>query len=61
MNLYETLVPKKREGRGVGKLLANEAFEHCRKGQIRMRLSCWYLAGYLQRHPREEWSSLVVK
>ncbi len=60
LNLYETFVPPSHEGRGIGKILAREAFEYCRRNELKMRLSCWYLRGFLERHPVEEYDKLVV-
>ena len=61
LNLFETLVPKSHEGKGIGKILAKEAFEHCAQNGLRMRLSCWYLDGFLKRHPEEQYTKLVVE
>ena len=41
--------------------MAKEAFEHCRNNQMGMRLTCWYLDGYLKRNPNEEYQKLVVQ
>ena len=60
LDLQHTGVPKSLEGRGIGKVLANEAFEYCHQNGFKMKLSCWYLEGYLQRHPVEKYSKIVV-
>jgi predicted GNAT family acetyltransferase len=59
-DLYTTVVPQSLEGRGIAKLLANAAFDHAVKEQWRVKLSCWYLSGYLKRHPRDDVLKLVV-
>ena len=61
LNLYTTQVPKEMEGKGIAKLLAKEAFEYCKDNQMGMRLTCWYLDGYLKRNPSEEYQKLVVQ
>lgn len=60
LDLYTTVVPSSLEGRGVAKVLANAAFDHVVSQQLGVKLSCWYLAGYLKRHPREDVRSLLV-
>ena len=61
MDMFETFVPESLRGRGVAKLLADAAFNWAVDTKMRMRLSCWYLAGYLERHPREDVQCLVIK
>lgn len=61
LDLYHTEVPPACEGRGIGKLLANEAFEYCSANGLKMKLSCWYLKGYLERHPVERYNRAVVE
>lgn len=60
LDLYTTVVPTSLEGRGVAKLLANAAFDHMVSQDLKVKLSCWYLAGYLKRNPREDVRSLLV-
>jgi len=54
VDMYTTVVPTSLEGRGIAKLLANQAFQFARENKLSMKLSCWYLAGYLQRHPQPD-------
>jgi len=54
VDMYTTVVPTSLEGRGIAKLLANQAFQFARENELSMKLSCWYLAGYLQRHPQPD-------
>jgi predicted GNAT family acetyltransferase len=49
MDIYSTNVPGSQEGRGLGKLLADEAFQLAKERGFTIRPSCWYIAGYLRR------------
>ena len=60
MDLYSTVVPPQFEGKGIGKILAKEAFQHCRENNLKMKLTCWYLDGYLKRNPDPEISKLLL-
>ena len=61
INLLSTNVPKIYEGKGIAKLLANAAFEYCSDKNLQMTLTCWYLKGYLERHPNARYNKLVNK
>ena len=61
VDLYTTVVPKSMEGQGIGKLLAEAAFGFCQENNLKMKLTCWYLDGYLKRHPKKEYQDLVVQ
>lgn len=54
VDMYTTVVPSSLEGRGIAKLLANQAFQYARDNKLSMKLSCWYLSGYLKRHPQPD-------
>ena len=60
-NLMSTNVPKEFEGRGIAKILAIAAFEHFSSIQTPMKLTCWYLDGYIKRNPNSKYSDLVLK
>jgi len=60
MTMYTTVVPDSLGGRGVAKLLADEAFDFAVKEQVGLKLTCWYLSGYLKRHPRVDVSQLLL-
>ena len=60
VNLASTVVPPELGGRGVAKILADAAFSWAVDNNLKMKLSCWYLSGYLKRHPRKEVSDLVI-
>jgi hypothetical protein len=49
MDIFSTNVPGSLEGRGLGKLLADEAFQLAKERGFTIRPSCWYIAGYLRR------------
>ena len=61
VDMFETFVPPSLRGRGVAKLLADAAFDWAVENKMKMRLSCWYLSGYLERHPRDDVKCLVIK
>jgi len=60
LTMYTTVVPESLSGRGVAKLLADEAFEFAVKEQVGLKLTCWYLSGYLKRHPRDDVRRLLL-
>jgi len=59
VELYTTQVPASLAGKGVAKLLADAAFDWAVSEEQKLELSCWYLTGYLQRHPREDVLALL--
>ena len=60
LDLRSTVVPPAFEGQGIAKILAKAAFDHCAQNGLKMRLTCWYLDGYLKRHPDEKYAKLVI-
>jgi len=47
-----TLVPTRFEGRGVASRLVRYAMDDIRSaGEWHVRATCWYVDGWLQRHP----------
>ncbi len=46
-----TGVPKAIGGRGIGSQLARAGLEYARRENCRVRALCWFVAGYLERHP----------
>jgi len=61
VDMYTTVVPKELEGRGIAKLLAVKAFNFAVDNDIKMRLTCWYLAGYLERNPEQKYLKQLIK
>ena len=60
VDMFTTVVPNTLGGKGVAKILADAAFNWAVKNDVKMKLSCWYLSGYLKRHPREDVQSLLA-
>jgi len=54
IDLYTTVVPRSLEGKGIAKLLANAAFNFARENDLKIKPSCWYIDGYLKRHPQRD-------
>lgn len=52
-----TGVPTELEGRGLGGKLARAGLEYARANNLRVVALCWFVAGYLERHP--EYQDLV--
>jgi predicted GNAT family acetyltransferase len=52
LDLYSTVVPSEFEGRGLAKILAIAAFKHVEENRLKMRLSCWYLQGLVDRQQK---------
>ena len=61
VNLLSTNVPKEQEGKGIAKILANAAFEYCATNNLHMKLTCWYLEGYLKRNPSPRYNHLIFE
>lgn len=51
IDLYTTVVPPSMEGNGVAKILAKAALKFVRETGLPVRPTCWYIDGYLARHP----------
>ena len=60
VDLASTVVPPELGGRGVAKILADSAFSWAVDNKIKMKLSCWYLSGYLKRHPKDSVQALII-
>lgn len=60
MDMQHTIVPQAFQGQGVGKLLAQAAFDYAKENNLKMRLTCPFLKNYLDKNPKEEWKKLVV-
>jgi predicted GNAT family acetyltransferase len=52
-----TGVPAELEGRGIGSQLAHAGLEYAREKAFKVVPLCWFVAGYIERHP--EYQSLV--
>ena len=60
VEMFTTVVPPTLGGQGVAKVLADQAFDWAVENELKMKLTCWYLSGYLQRHPRDSVSKLII-
>ena len=61
VEMFTTVVPTSLGGRGIAKILADEAFDWAVENELKMKLTCWYLSGYLRRHPRDDVIRLVIQ
>lgn len=61
LDLISTTVPSSHEGQGIGKVLALAAFDHCVAQNYKMKLTCWYLEGFLKRNPQEKYTNLLLQ
>ena len=46
-----TEVPSPLEGRGLGGKLVKAGLEYARVHQLRVQSLCWFVDGYIERHP----------
>ncbi|UYZ64766.1 GNAT family N-acetyltransferase [Hymenobacter weizhouensis] len=58
IDFNHTYVDEGLRGRGVAQELARTALAYARDQQLRVRTSCEFMAGYVQRHP--EYQSLLA-
>lgn len=49
-----TDVPPALEGQGIGSLLARTGLEYAKEHSLNIRATCWFVQGYLRRHPEYE-------
>jgi predicted GNAT family acetyltransferase len=54
-----TGVPDAIGGRGVGSKLAHAGLEYARQQELRVIPLCWFVAGFIERHP--EYQELLQK
>ena len=46
-----TGVPSALEGRGLGSKLVKAGLDYARANQLRVQSLCWFVDGYIERHP----------
>jgi len=46
-----TVVPGELEGRGIGSHLAHAALEFARDKSLKVVPTCWFVTGFIERHP----------
>lgn len=51
LELYSTYVPPGDRGNGVAARLVEAALAYARLEGLRIIPSCWYVAGWIERHP----------
>ncbi len=51
LELYSTYVPSGDRGRGIAGQLVEAALGYARSEGLRVIPSCWYVAGWIGRHP----------
>ena len=51
ITFLHTGVPSELEGQGVGKKLVKAGLDYARANRFKIRSMCWFVSGYLQRHP----------
>jgi hypothetical protein len=49
-----TGVPRELEGRWLGSRLVRAGLEYARENLLKVRSLCWFVNGYLRRHPEYE-------
>lgn len=54
-----TGVPAELEGRGYGSQLAHAGLEYAREKRLKVETVCWFVSGYIERHP--EYQDLLKK
>jgi predicted GNAT family acetyltransferase len=52
-----TFVPPALEGQGIGSKLAKAALTYAQENSLRVRTLCWFVDGYIKRHP--EYQELI--
>ena len=53
-----TGVPAELEGRGIGSQLVRAGLDFARVNMLRVVPACWFVAGYIERHP--EYQDVLV-
>ncbi len=54
-----TRVPAELEGRGIGSALVKTGLEFARDNQLKVKTTCWFVSGYIERHT--EYASLYAE
>ncbi len=50
-DLRSTVVAPDRSGRGIGSALVRFALDDARERDLRVRATCWFVRGWIERHP----------
>ncbi|KAG8181331.1 hypothetical protein JTE90_017500 [Oedothorax gibbosus] len=60
IELKHTIVPESLQGKGLGKLLADAAFEYALDRSLKVKVSCGFVQKYLEKHPKSEFKDILV-
>ncbi|CAL8072226.1 unnamed protein product [Orchesella dallaii] len=60
LDMWHTEVPPQLQGKGIAKILAQEAFNYVVDNNLKMQLSCSYLQKYLKDNPLDKYKSAVA-
>lgn len=50
-DLRSTVVSPEHSGRGIGSMLVSAAVDDARERGLRLRATCWFARGWIDRHP----------
>ena len=56
ITFLHTGVPSELEGQGVGRKLVIAGLDYARANKFKIRSMCWFVSGYLKRHPEYQTS-----
>ncbi|ODM98071.1 FACT complex subunit SSRP1 [Orchesella cincta] len=60
LDMWHTEVPPPLQGKGIAKILAQEAFDYVVENKLKMQLTCSYLQKYLKDNPLDKYKSAVA-
>ncbi|XP_029364928.1 protein NATD1-like isoform X2 [Echeneis naucrates] len=60
VDLMSTYVPEALRGQGVAALLSQAAVEFLVEGNLKARVSCWYIQKYMEEHPQRHFKDLII-
>ncbi|GFQ70153.1 natd1 [Trichonephila clavata] len=61
IELEHTIVPESLQGKGLGKLLAEAAFEYAIDRKFTVKVTCGFVEKYVEKNPKPEFKSVLVK
>ncbi|PRD32676.1 UNVERIFIED_CONTAM: natd1 [Trichonephila clavipes] len=61
IELEHTIVPESLQGKGLGKLLAEAAFEYAIDRKFTVKVTCGFVQKYLEKNPKPEFKSVLAK
>nr|XP_015906040.1 protein NATD1 isoform X2 [Parasteatoda tepidariorum] len=59
IELEHTIVPESLQGKGLGKLLADAAFEYAIDKNLKVKVTCEFIQKYLEKYPRSEFNKIL--